>query len=348
MQAYLDATRKAISKERFESYRRSGDRDDFDVLARYMWNAMVCEAIYPAMHAFEITLRNSLYYAVESAYPAAESDCEDVTSWLDLKRPIIHPNEIRRIPDAKSELARQNKDLTVGRLVAELNLNFWRKLLHKPYGEKSTQAPGNFWPRLLPMAFPHVDRKSNNVSRISETVDEIYKMRNRMFHQEPIFDKVLIKHGKLLRAIGWIAPEMEATVREFDRFPETFTLQPEGLRDRLEQVAKSQHDVRAWSLGRENLVRRAKSILGASHDPGDNNARDLRDLARALLDLSRQPVPPRWVLRAMRERLVAYAAAAPRDATLGSAATALANAIDAQLALEGLSAVIDPAKASPE
>lgn len=258
MQGYLDQIRKTTSSDRFDAYRRSGDRDDFDVLARYLWNAMLCEALYPAMQAFEVALRNSLYCAIESAYPATEADCEDVTSWLDFKVPIIHPNEVRRIPDAKFELARRGKPLTVGRLIAELNLNFWRKLLHKPYGDRATSAPGNFWPRLIPVVFPAVDRRFNNIARISEAVDEIYAMRNRMFHHEPIFDQALHRHRTLLHAIHWIEPDLAATVREFDRFPETFRLQHEGVRDRLEFVANTRHDTRARSLARGNPVKGIK------------------------------------------------------------------------------------------
>jgi hypothetical protein len=249
MQDYLDQIRKTISSDRFEAYRRSGDRDDFDVLARYLWNAMLCEALYPAVQAFEVALRNSLYGAIESVYPAIEADCMDVTSWLDLKVPIIHPNEVHRIPDAKFELARRGKPFTAGRLVAELNLNFWRKLLHKPYGDRSASASGNFWPRLLPVVFPAVDRKFNNIARIAEAVDEIHAMRNRMFHHKPIFDHVFQRHGTLLRVIRWIEPKLEATVREFDRFPETFSLQPEGLRDRLELVANAAVEVNTAHSG---------------------------------------------------------------------------------------------------
>lgn len=248
MQGYLDQIRKTISTDRFDAYRRSGDRDDLDVLARYLWNAMLCEALYPAMQAFEVAFRNSLYHAIEGAYPAIEADCEDVTSWLDFKVPIIHPHETHRVPDAKFELARRGKPLTAGRLIAELNLNFWRKLLHKPYGDRSTSAPGNFWPRLIPVVFPAVDRRFNNIARISEAVDEIHAMRNRMFHHEPIFDQVRQRHGMLLRVIRWIEPELEATVREFDRFPETFSMQPEGVRDRLELVANARHEERAARL----------------------------------------------------------------------------------------------------
>jgi hypothetical protein len=238
VQPYLDSIRKAISRDRFEAYRRSGDRDDFDVLGRYLWNGMLCEALYPAMQAFEVALRNSLYTGIESVYPATKADCADVTGWLDFKVPIVHPNDVHRIADAKFELKRQGKDLTVGRLIAELNLNFWRKLLHRPYGDRATSARGKLWPRLIPVVFPHVDRKFNNIARISDAVDEIYAMRNRMFHHEPIFDGVLQKHGTLLRLIRWIEPELEVTVREFDRFPETFRLQPGGLRERLQQVAQ--------------------------------------------------------------------------------------------------------------
>ncbi|HEX6368589.1 MAG TPA: hypothetical protein VF006_06645 [Longimicrobium sp.] len=334
MQGYLDQIRKTVSRDRFDAYRRSGDRDDFDVLARYLWNAMLCEALYPAMQAFEVALRNTLYRAIESAYPAAEADCEDVASWLDLKVPILHPKEAYRVPDAKSELARRGKQLTVGRLIAELNLNFWRKLLHRPYGARAAGASGNFWPRLIPAAFPAVDRRSNNIARISEAVDEIYVMRNRMFHHEPIFDRVLQKHGTLLRVIRWIEPELEVTIREFDRFPETFSLQPEGLRDRLERVAHAGHDARAHSAARENLVKGARRVLGAAWDATDAGAHDVRELANALPGLAARPVPSGWVLRSMRDRLASFVENARSDAAITVAASGLADAIARYLALD--------------
>lgn len=334
MQGYLDQIRKTISNDRFNAYRRSGDRDDFDVLTRYLWNAMLCEALYPAVQAFEVALRNSLYHAIESAYPASEADCEDVASWLDFKVPIIHPNEVHRIPDAKFALARQAKQLTPGRLIAELNLNFWRKLLHKPYGDRSASAPGYFWPRLIPVAFPAVGRRFNNIARISEAVDEIYAMRNRMFHHEPIFDQVRQKHGTLLRVIRWIEPELEATVRKFDRLPATFSLEPDGLRDRLELVATTRHDEGAHSLARENLVKRAKGVLGASWDASYAGVHDVRDLARALLDIAALPVPSAWVLGSMTERLSRFVANAPSDAAITVAASGLADAIGQYLALD--------------
>lgn len=342
MQAYLDRIRRTISADRFAAYHRSGDRDDFDVLARYLWNAMLCEALYPAMQAFEVALRNSLYSAIESVYPASAGDCNDVTSWLDFRVPIIHPNEVHRISDAKSELSRRGKPLTVGGLVAELNLNFWRKLLHKPYGDRAITAPGNFWPRLIPAVFPAVDRKFNNIARISDAVDQIHAMRNRMFHHEPIFDRVLQKHGTLLRVIHWIEPELGATVREFDRFPETFSLQPEGLRHRLELVANAGHDERARSAARETLVRSAKNALGPSGEANDPDAHDVRELAKALLDVATRQVPSAWVLRSMRERLTSFVASTPADAPLAIAASRLADAIRHYLALDHAASIITP------
>jgi hypothetical protein len=230
-------------------------------------------------------------------------------------------------------------------LIAELNLNFWRKLLHKPYGDRARAAPGNFWPRLIPVVFPAVDRRFNNIARISDAVDEIYAMRNRMFHHEPIFDRVLQKHGTLMRVIRWIEPKLESTVREFDRFPETFSLQPEGLRDRLELVANARHDERARSVAREDLVKGAKSVLAASWDPSDAGAHDVRELTKALLDIATRPVPSAWVLRSMRERLVGFVANAPSDAAVAVAASRLADAIGEYLALDHASHVTAPAAA---
>lgn len=343
MQGYLDQIRKTISSDRFDAYRRSGDRDDFDVLARYLWNAMLCEALYPPMQAFEVALRNNLYRAIKSIYPAAEADCEDVTSWLDLKVPIIHPKEVHRIPEAKSELARQGKPLTVGRLIAELNLNFWRKLLHRPYGDRATTASGNFWPRLIPTVFPGVDRKFNNIARISEAVDEIYVMRNRMFHHEPIFHGVLQNHGTLLRVIRWMEPELEITIREFDRLPETFSLQPGGLRDRLERVADAGHDECARSVARENLVKAARRVLGSAWDATDAGAHDVRELANALPGIAARPVPSGWVLRSMRDRLASFVAGARANAAITEAASALGDAIAHYLELDRASHPAVPA-----
>jgi hypothetical protein len=119
-----------VSKERLESYRISEKDTDATLTHRYIANVELCSAFYVSLHVFEIGLRNTLNHAISKKYG---------NFWIQ--------NEIGKL-------------VTVGRMIASLNLGFWEPLLHKKYDSPTFKNKhANFWPVCLFDAFPHIPRK---------------------------------------------------------------------------------------------------------------------------------------------------------------------------------------------
>ena len=141
MQAELfKKLRASISSHRLDSYRQAG-QSDFDVIASYLWNMALCEALYPSLQALEVTLRNSIHAAAVRRY---NSDF-----WFDLPGCNLHQSQQNNVDYAKQELQKKNKPLEAPRIVAELTFGFWTSLLNSYYEQK-------LWPSMLiPTGVPH-------------------------------------------------------------------------------------------------------------------------------------------------------------------------------------------------
>lgn len=69
---YTDILR-ALSHERLDGYRQHAPADkDISLLARYLWNVQLCEALYPAIQCLEVTLRNSIHGAATTTFGQAD------------------------------------------------------------------------------------------------------------------------------------------------------------------------------------------------------------------------------------------------------------------------------------
>src|SRR5690348_14935852 len=105
--AYVAGLRQAISDVRLDAYRRPGDADDLDAVARYLWNIALSEALYPTLQALEITLRNSLHLAISKHFRNA--------MWFDRQPSLLHQLELDKVAAAKRELQQEHKPLEAGR-----------------------------------------------------------------------------------------------------------------------------------------------------------------------------------------------------------------------------------------
>lgn len=206
---YWPLLRSAISSERLDAYRRSHNDTDVDVIARYLWNTALSEALYPAIQGLEVALRNGIHNVATDAYATA--------FWFDLT--IIHQREADKVADAKTALRNQGKPLEAGRIVAELNFGFWTSLFDSRYEQI-------LWPRLLKSAFPAMPRRIRTRRALSSRLNRLLKLRNRIFHHEPIWywSDLKQQHADTLETIGWISPALHRTLMLIDRFPEVHGL----------------------------------------------------------------------------------------------------------------------------
>jgi hypothetical protein len=86
--------------------------------------------------------------------------------------------QIDRISDARSNIQSAKKEITTGRVIAELTFGFWTSLF-------DTKFEMTLWKNLR-LAFPNCPKQQRQRKTISSKLNLIRKFRNRIFHHEPI------------------------------------------------------------------------------------------------------------------------------------------------------------------
>ncbi|HEX8319860.1 hypothetical protein [Longimicrobium sp.] len=239
-----------LSRDRLEGFRDKDDESDKVLVGRYLLNAAIAEALHPLLHAVEVVLRNRLNEAVSAKYPI-EADLpdqyHDYPSWLDATAGPVTESHQKHVVEAKNkvhkELRRQygpglasaRRMRTPGRLVAALPFSFWVFLFDTDYSG-TRDAPGNFWPELLPAVFPH-KKPSVPLNVIRSRLRHLLVVRNRVMHHERIhpysagkglpWNPMTIRR-EILELLGWMSPRAEKLVGRFDRLPEV--MDPLNLR----------------------------------------------------------------------------------------------------------------------
>lgn len=202
-----DALMIPISEERLESYRREGD-DDLTTLANYFWNIELSEALYPILQAFEIDLRNSIHTALTSHF--------DNPAWFD-QPGFLLDWQAEAVSNAKQALDKRKRPHDPGRIVAELHFGFWHSMFNRPYEVPIWHANQAQFLRLV---FPQMPRTLRTRKHVWDRIDRIRRLRNRVFHYEPIWmkrdldDEVSAIHDLL----AMISPSLEAVVALSERF----------------------------------------------------------------------------------------------------------------------------------
>lgn len=204
--SFFERFERALSQDRLGPYRNRAQCPDAEVLANYLWNVALCEALYPALHGVEVGLRNAIHQGATDIF---RSD-----RWFEASYPGLDPREQVKLAEAKAELADQRKPETSGRIVAALSFGFWTTLLDLRYERVLWQGG------LLRAAFPGVPRPIRTRRDISARFQSIRKFRNRVFHHEPIWSNPLLaqRHTELWEALTWLSPEFADLLRPLDRF----------------------------------------------------------------------------------------------------------------------------------
>ena len=220
---FLEKLLESISGERLRPY--SGNSEIIaSVIAAYVWNIALCESLYPALNCLEIALRNSIHGAGTKQF--------NTEYWFN---GLLRQEEADRVRLLRNRLNMSgNRNPSVGDLVSGLSLGFWVSLFKGQYERV-------LWPRLLPEVFPHAPRRQRSRRDISKRVDRIRRLRNRVFHHEPIWHQTDLEqqHGLILETIGWISPAMLEMTRLLDRFPSVYTMGPQRYIEELESLARN-------------------------------------------------------------------------------------------------------------
>lgn len=196
-----------ISNARLEAH-RPADGDDRSMICTYLYNMMLCEALYVPLGFLEVALRNSIHAALTELYGSS--------SWF-LLTGLLESRDAQEVAKVTSRIVRQHKEATVDRIVSELNFGFWVSLLSGPYDAKLWR-PSNS--RALKTSFPRIPKRLRRRHIIYKRYNHLRELRNRVFHHETIWSRVTLSNDylQLREAIGWISPAMADVCRISDRF----------------------------------------------------------------------------------------------------------------------------------
>ena len=210
----------AASPERFAAYRPAAGTD-YDALCRYLWNIALCQSLYPALQTLEVTLRNTLQNALSQFY--------NNSFWFMPPASPLDRRGQQSVDDAIGVLTKEGKPLESGRLVAELNFGFWTSLFNAVYEQKFVNA-------ILKPAFPHMPRYLRTRSTFSKRLNDIRRLRNRVFHHERIVDRASLpqEHAAIVETIAWVSPTMASAFALVDSFED---VHDRGLADLEQRVA---------------------------------------------------------------------------------------------------------------
>ena len=181
--------------------------DDLEAFSLYLWNMSLCESLYPVLQGVEVTLRNSIHQAASATFGDE--------FWF---RHRLLAREQGTILQLDSSFGASSNRVESGRYISECSLGFWVGLFRGEYEQI-------LWTRLLPAVFPHAPRRSRSRSELYARLDRIRRLRNRVFHHEPIWHLPHLpeQHHLILETIGWISPAMLAMTRLLDRFHSVYT-----------------------------------------------------------------------------------------------------------------------------
>ena len=199
---------KVFSNERMSKYYiKHGDNCEKAVL-HYKLNIQISEAFYSLLSVYEVALRNSLNREL--------TDYFNTTEWYVNISTISGLNNLKsNISLAQKHIAKRHEIVNGNKMVSELTMGFWVRLLNAEY-ERILWKP-------LRKAFPYIEKVNKQRNKISAPLNKIRDFRNRVFHHEPILwniDKVQEMNDKIILVLGWINSNLPEFVNELNRVPE--------------------------------------------------------------------------------------------------------------------------------
>ncbi len=203
---------RIISKERLEPYLNYHGNDLLKAFTHYKSNILISEAYYPLLAILEVGLRNSMDYQLTKKFNDKE--------WYDHRDfvKIASRFQIDRISQARTNILSEKKEISPGRIIAELSFGFWTSLF-------DTKFEMTLWKNLR-LAFPNCPKNMRKRKTMSTKFNRIRRLRNRIFHHEAISWNltVLDEYKKeIIEGIAWLNNELVDWVSELNHIDETIS-----------------------------------------------------------------------------------------------------------------------------
>lgn len=178
---------RIYSLSRVSRYQKAANGNKKKAMAMYYANARVAQAFQPLISCFEVVLRNQLHYALahhfndvlwlvnqKSGFMSDPSLTHTVKKTGKVKVNDFLKSEVER---SERTLIGKKRNVTAGRIIAELNFGFWNSLYETHHYALLKGVPCTIF-KALPVG---MGRKE-----INQMVKQIRDLRNRISHNEPL------------------------------------------------------------------------------------------------------------------------------------------------------------------
>lgn len=178
---------RILSSGRFETFLKSSNGDFEQALRLYVWNIAISSAFWGSFHVLEVSLRNVLQAELVRSFKRDDWWNSEVRLHMDTKASIDKA--------VKAAQKKHKEQILPGHVIAEFSFTFWIDLLSNRYHER-------LWGTTLSGAFLPIQVHRKDLHR---ALEQLRKLRNRIAHHEPIYDRILEDDLKLIKWIIGLA-----------------------------------------------------------------------------------------------------------------------------------------------
>ena len=213
---------KIYSNARVSRYVKAANGDKRKAQKMYYANARIAQSFQPLLSFFEVVLRNQLHYAIAAHFGDVQWIINQKTGFMSdsslthkakkTGKVVVNDFLKREVERSEHTLLGKKRNVTAGRVIAELNLGFWNSLYETYHYALLKGVPCQIF-KNLPVGY---GRKEVNTM-----IQEIRMLRNRVSHNEPlcfsnkVFDMTYVKemYAKINDFLSWINPEIMVSLR---------------------------------------------------------------------------------------------------------------------------------------
>lgn len=160
-------------------------------LRLYIWNLHLSAAFYPLLASIEVALRNKVILCLSEAFGVKWWSSARFHELLGKRGKGILLRAVKEVVDTEREL-------TEGRVTAELSFGFWTNMFLPKY-------ENHLWDEFCKQT-PVGEGISRE--RLLERCNKIRALRNRISHHETLIGRdISLDYSETLELLGWICPE---------------------------------------------------------------------------------------------------------------------------------------------
>lgn len=209
---------KVFSNERMQKFFDRYPGNEERAIEHYRINIELSEALYSILSVFEVVLRNSINRELITHF--------GTTDWYVHMATTPGLKELNKeISNAKRHIIKRGESVSANKIVAELTLGFWVRLLNVEYELV-------LW-KSLRRSFAFMPKQERIRHNVSAPINKIRYLRNRVFHHEPIawnLNELEHIHSDIIKVIGWLNIDLPNFIVPIDSFKETLSSAKEKLK----------------------------------------------------------------------------------------------------------------------